>query len=229
MTMQSCHEVRYQINYIIQLAKKAWVFAGQKCSRFDISPVNYEFNVEAMSSEKLAFNLPAVFTIGPKITPAPALEVDGASNQRRVLMPESEEALLLYAKLIAPHDHASNHVKQLVKGVIEGETRVLAASMTMEEIFQGTKKFKQEVFDQVQLDLNKFGLYIYNANVKQLVDEPGHEYFSYLGKKTQQEAANKAKVDVAEERMKGEVGAKEREGLTRQNAAKVDAETKLKP
>uniref|UniRef100_A0A0E0IU50 Flotillin-like n=1 Tax=Oryza nivara TaxID=4536 RepID=A0A0E0IU50_ORYNI len=211
----------------VKLAKKAWVFAGQKCSRFDISPVNYEFNVEAMSSEKLAFNLPAVFTIGPKITPAPALEVDGASNQRRVLMPESEEALLLYAKLIAPHDHASNHVKQLVKGVIEGETRVLAASMTMEEIFQGTKKFKQEVFDQVQLDLNKFGLYIYNANVKQLVDEPGHEYFSYLGKKTQQEAANKAKVDVAEERMKGEVGAKEREGLTRQNAAKVDAETKV--
>uniref|UniRef100_A0A0D3HEU4 Flotillin-like n=1 Tax=Oryza barthii TaxID=65489 RepID=A0A0D3HEU4_9ORYZ len=211
----------------VKLAKKAWVFAGQKCSRFDISPVNYEFNVEAMSSEKLAFNLPAVFTIGPKITPAPAPEVDGASNQRRVLMPESEEALLLYAKLIAPHDHASNHVKQLVKGVIEGETRVLAASMTMEEIFQGTKKFKQEVFDQVQLDLNKFGLYIYNANVKQLVDEPGHEYFSYLGKKTQQEAANKAKVDVAEERMKGEVGAKEREGLTRQNAAKVDAETKV--
>ncbi|KAF2914077.1 hypothetical protein DAI22_10g135400 [Oryza sativa Japonica Group] len=178
----------------VKLAKKAWVFAGQKCSRFDISPVNYEFNVEAMSSEKLAFNLPAVFTIGPKITPAPAPEVDGASNQRRVLMPESEEKLLLYAKLIAPHDHASNHVKQLVKGVIEGETRVLAASMTMEEIFQGTKKFKQEVFDQVQLDLNKFGLYIYNANVKQLVDEPGHEYFSYLGKKTQQEVDAETKV-----------------------------------
>uniref|UniRef100_A0A0E0M8W2 Flotillin-like n=1 Tax=Oryza punctata TaxID=4537 RepID=A0A0E0M8W2_ORYPU len=214
----------------VKLAKKAWVFAGQRCSKFDISPVNYEFNVEAMSSEKLAFNLPAVFTIGPNITPAPAPAPgdDGSQqNQRPVLMPENEEALLLYAKLIAPHDHASNHVKQLVKGVIEGETRVLAASMTMEEIFQGTKKFRKEVFDQVQLDLNKFGLCIYNANVKQLVDEPGHEYFSYLGKKTQQEAANKAKVDVAEERMKGEVGAKEREGLTRQNAAKVDSETKV--
>uniref|UniRef100_A0A0D9XKR6 Flotillin-like n=1 Tax=Leersia perrieri TaxID=77586 RepID=A0A0D9XKR6_9ORYZ len=97
----------------------------------------------------------------------------------------------------------------------------------MEEIFQGTKKFKQEVFDQVQIVLNKFGLYIYNANVKQLVDEPGHEYFSYLGQKTQKEAQNKAKVDVAEEQMKGEVGTKERQGLTRQNAAKVGAETKV--
>ena len=56
---------------------------------------------------------------------------------------------------------------------------------------------------------------------------PGHEYFSYLGQKTQQEAVNQAKVDVAEARMKGEVGAKEREGMTRQNAAKVDTETKV--
>lgn len=118
-------------------------------------------------------------------------------------------------------------MNELVEGVIEGETRVLAASMTMEEIFRGTKSFKQAVFENVQLELNQFGLIIYNANVKQLVDVPGHEYFSYLGQKTQQEAVNQAKVDVAEARMKGEVGAKQREGTTRQNAAKVDAETKV--
>ncbi|CAN6293210.1 unnamed protein product [Urochloa humidicola] len=99
--------------------------------------------------------------------------------------------------------------------------------MTMEEIFRGTKSFKQAVFENVQLELNQFGLIIYNANVKQLVDVPGHEYFSYLGQKTQEEAVNQAKVDVAEARMKGEVGAKEREGTTRQNAAKVEAETKV--
>ena len=42
--------------------------------------------------------------------------------------------------------------------------------MCMEEIFKGTKTFKKEVFDKVQLELNKFGLLIYNANIKQLVD-----------------------------------------------------------
>lgn len=41
------------------------------------------------------------------------------------------------------------------------------------------------------------------------------------------EAANQAKVDVAEVRMKGEVGAKLREGQTIQNAAKIDAETNV--
>lgn len=42
--------------------------------------------------------------------------------------------------------------------------------MTMEEIFKGNKEFKKEVFDKVQLELDQFGLHIYNANVKQLVD-----------------------------------------------------------
>ncbi|KAL4294907.1 hypothetical protein AHAS_Ahas18G0275000 [Arachis hypogaea] len=99
--------------------------------------------------------------------------------------------------------------------------------MTMDEIFRGTREFKQGVFEKVQMELNQFGLLIYNANVKQLVDVPGHEYFSYLGKKTQMEAANQAKVDVAEAKKKGEVGAKLREGETLQNAAKIDAETKI--
>uniref|UniRef100_A0ACD5UQF1 Uncharacterized protein n=1 Tax=Avena sativa TaxID=4498 RepID=A0ACD5UQF1_AVESA len=202
----------------VKLAKKALVFVGQKCKKFSISPENYEFEVHAMSAEKLPFILPAVFTIGPKIT------ADGGEEDDRK---ELEAQLLLYAKLIAPLHSSRSHVHELVKGIIEGETRVLAAELTMEEIFKGTKSFKEKVFTQVQLELNQFGLVIYNANVKQLVDVPGHEYFSYLGQKTQQDAANQARVDVAEARMKGEVGAKERDGLTRQNAAKVDAETKV--
>ncbi|KAK6119721.1 hypothetical protein DH2020_046540 [Rehmannia glutinosa] len=191
----------------IKIAKKAWILPGQSYTIFDVSPVNYTFEVQAMSAEKLPFVLPAVFTIGPRV--------------------DDDDSLLRYAKLISPHDKLSNHVKELVQGIIEGETRVLAASMTMEEVFRGTKEFKQEVFEKVQLELNQFGLLIYNANVKQLVDVPGHEYFSYLGQKTQMEAANQARVDVAEAKMKGEIGSKLREGQTLQNAAKIDAETKI--
>ncbi|KAG8375822.1 hypothetical protein BUALT_Bualt10G0140300 [Buddleja alternifolia] len=191
----------------IKLAKKAWILPGQSYTKFDVSPVNYTFEVQAMSAEKLPFILPAVFTIGPRV--------------------DDEDSLLKYAKLISSHDKLSNHTKELVQGIIEGETRVLAASMTMEEVFRGTKEFKKEVFEKVQLELNQFGLLIYNANVKQLVDVVGHEYFSYLGQKTQMEAANQAKIDVSEARMKGEIGAKLRDGQTLQNAAKIDAETKV--
>ncbi|EEF31919.1 conserved hypothetical protein [Ricinus communis] len=97
---------------------------------------------------------------------------------------------------MSPHDRRPNHVNELVQGVIEGETRVLAASMTMEDIFKGTKEFKQE-------------------------------YFSYLGQRTQMEAANQAKVDVAAATIKSETGAKIRQGETAQNAAKIDGETKI--
>ncbi|KAL8496906.1 hypothetical protein ACS0TY_020549 [Phlomoides rotata] len=143
----------------IKIAKKSWIFPGLSCTVFDICPVNYTFEVQVMSAEKLPFILPAVFTV------------------------DDDASLHKYARLISAHDKLSNHMKELVQGVIEGETRILAASMTMEEIFRGTKEFKKE-------------LYV-----------GGHEYFSYLGQKTQMEAANQAKVDVAEARMKGEVGA----------------------
>ncbi|KAG0008809.1 hypothetical protein BGZ80_003024 [Entomortierella chlamydospora] len=99
--------------------------------------------------------------------------------------------------------------------------------MTMEQIFQGTKKFKQQVYDKVQLELEHFSLRIYNSNIKQLCDMPGHEYFSFMGQRVQQEAANQAKIDVAEAKLKGDTGAKEREGFTIRNAAKVNAETKV--
>ncbi|XP_047329667.1 flotillin-like protein 1 [Impatiens glandulifera] len=190
-----------------KIAKKAWILPGQLCTVFDVSPVNYSFEVQAMSVQKLAFVLPAVFTIGPQI--------------------DDHESLIKYAKLISPHGNLSKHVNDLVLGIIEGETRVIAASMTMEDIFCSTKDFKDEVFRKVQPELNQFGLWIYNANVKQLVDVPGHEYFSYLGQKVHEEAANKAKVEVAEARMKGAIGTKLREGLTQQNAAKIDAETRI--
>ncbi|KAA8541959.1 hypothetical protein F0562_023111 [Nyssa sinensis] len=110
-----------------------------------------------MSAEKLPFLLPAIFTIGPQV--------------------DKDESMLKFVKLISTHDKNSNHVNELVQGVIEGETCVLA-SVTMEEIFKGTKEFKKE-------------------------------------------------IDVAEAKMKGEIGAKDREGLTAQNAAKIDAETKI--
>ncbi|ONK81720.1 uncharacterized protein A4U43_C01F32200 [Asparagus officinalis] len=90
----------------VRLAKKAWVFPGQSCSRIDLSPVNYEFDVQAMSAEKLPFILPAVFTIGPKV--------------------DEEEMMMKYAKLMSSHDKNSNHVKELVQGVIEGEAHVVA-------------------------------------------------------------------------------------------------------
>ncbi|KAI3922808.1 hypothetical protein MKW98_006939 [Papaver atlanticum] len=116
-----------------------------------------------MSSVNLAFLFPVVFTIGPSH--------------------EDQQSLLRYAKLLFCYNRQSNHVIDLVQGIIEGETRVLDASMIMEDVFKGTKDFNKKVFEEVQLELNQFGL----------VDVIGHEYFSYLGQKVKMESANREK------------------------------------
>ncbi|KAF3792597.1 Flotillin-like protein 1 [Nymphaea thermarum] len=188
----------------VKLARKAWVWPGQHCSRVKTSPVNYSVEVQAMSSEKLRFLLPAVFTIGPRL--------------------DDNESLLRYAKVMPlASKNFAKHLEDLVLGIVMGETRVVAASMTMEEIFKGTKEFKREVFEKVQLELNQFGLHIYNANVKQLRDIEGCNYFYNLGRKIQMEAAS----DVAETETKGRILSKAREARVLQNAAKLDSETKI--
>ncbi|CAI0399061.1 unnamed protein product [Linum tenue] len=87
----------------IKLAKKSWIFPGQSCTKFDISPVNYTFEVQAMSAKKLPFILPAVFTIGPRYD-------------------DDDDALLKYAKLICPHDGLTK--QNAAK--IDAETKIIA-------------------------------------------------------------------------------------------------------
>ncbi|KAF6157276.1 hypothetical protein GIB67_029895 [Kingdonia uniflora] len=127
----------------IKLAKKAWILPGQHRSTFDVSPVNYTFEVHAMNAEKLSFLLPAIFTIGPRV--------------------DDFDSLLRYAKLLSSHDQYSNDVRELVQGIIEGETRVLAAGMTMEQVFKGTKELKKEVFDKMAVPVRAVSQTVQNA------------------------------------------------------------------
>ncbi|KXS15524.1 hypothetical protein M427DRAFT_56627 [Gonapodya prolifera JEL478] len=211
------------------IQKKCWVFPGQKFSILEVTPTNFPLNLHVMSAEKLEFQLPAVFTIGPRavLGMGPGGVAPPGSGAG---IPESAHdefidiaSLKKYARLLATKNE--EHINEIVKGIIEGETRVIAASMTLEEIFKENRIFKENVIKHVQAELDHFGLIIYNANVKQLQDTPGSEYFSYLRLKTHEGAVNQAKVDVAEAKYRGDVGEKERQGLTRQNVARVEAET----
>jgi len=56
-------------------------------------------------------------------------------------------------------------------------------------------------------------------------DTPGSEYFAFLSRKSHEGALNQAKVDVADARMKGEVGEAEKQGRTKHEIAKINAAT----
>ena len=81
------------------------------------------------------------------------------------------DSLVKYATLLADsgakHNGNTNQfLENIVKGIIEGETRVLVSSMTMEEIFTERELFKRRIFRNIQGELLQFGLVIYNSNVK---------------------------------------------------------------
>lgn len=85
-------------------------------------------NLQAMTKEKLQFLLPVVFTVGPDVNQR------GDQNAHAVEhAPEDRgDALMKYAMLLADADAGNGqsrgqHIENIVKGIIEGETRVLVS------------------------------------------------------------------------------------------------------
>ncbi|KZF20044.1 flotillin domain-containing protein [Xylona heveae TC161] len=199
----------------VRVVKKVFVYPWQRVTRIKITPFDFSLSLQAMTIEKLQFSLPAVFTIGPD---------------------DNQESLRKYAKILSGAGKISfrrratavaggAHVQDTVKGIIEGETRVIISGMSMEEVFRERQVFKQKVIENVQSELNQFGLRIYNANVKELQDTPGSEYFAFLSRKAHEGASNQARIDVAEASMRGRIGEAEKEGRAKQEISKIDAET----
>ncbi|KAF5017010.1 hypothetical protein F66182_11134 [Fusarium sp. NRRL 66182] len=216
----------------VKITKASWVWPLQRCTRFSIRPHDYAMDLQAMTKEKLQFSLPVVFTVGPDINQR------GANNR---VAPEGEaeddylredrgDALMKYAMLLAEseqegHAGQSQHVGNIVKGIIEGETRVLVSSMTMEEIFTEREVFKKRIFRNIQNELSQFGLLIFNSNVKELKDAPDSVYFASLSRKAHEGATNQARIDVAEAQLRGNVGEAKRKGEQEREIAKINAET----
>ncbi|KAI1110629.1 hypothetical protein F5Y14DRAFT_428253 [Nemania sp. NC0429] len=195
------------------------------------SPTNYP---AAMTKEKLQFLLPVVFTIGPDVNARGANSRFGDSPQAGVHAAvhandeDRGDALMKYAMLLADSsekEKGTQYLENIVKGIIEGETRVLVSSMTMEEIFTEREEFKRRIFRNIQGELDQFGLKIYNANVKELKDAVGSTYFQSLSQKAHEGATNQARIDVAEAQLLGNVGEADRRGHQERQIAKINAET----
>lgn len=188
----------------MQIAKKFVHWPFQNIQRVNLTPSSFKFGVNAMSKEKMEFNFPAVFTVGVK---------------------NDMESLSKYSRFLLNQDNS--HLDSLIRGIIEGETRTLAANLSIEDIFAGRSAFKSDIVSHVQNQLDQYGLQIYNANIEELKDSETSNYFKSLAQKIKAEAENKAKVEVAEQNKKGNIGAKERESETRQRVSIVEAEAAL--
>ncbi|KAJ6785175.1 hypothetical protein PWT90_01586 [Aphanocladium album] len=219
----------------VKITKAAWVWPLQRCTRFSVQPQDYAMDLLAMTKEKLQFALPVVFTVGPDVNSRGANTTVAASDEDEddLAREDRGDALMKYAMLLSQGDDSNKegrenkqrHVASIIKGIIEGETRVLVSSMTMEEIFTEREMFKKRIFRNIQSELNQFGLRIWNSNVKELKDAPNSVYFESLSRKAHEGATNQARIDVAEAQLKGNVGEAQRRGEQEREIAKIHAET----
>lgn len=105
-----------------------------------------------MTQEKLMLIVPVVFTIGPEDAPEPL------KKYASLLTGTSDGADPTTAGTPAGNADGRNNVRRIVRGIIEGETRVLVSTMTAEEVFTNRALFKANVTNNVQTELSKFGL-----------------------------------------------------------------------
>ncbi|RDW72151.1 hypothetical protein BP5796_08185 [Coleophoma crateriformis] len=237
----------------IRIEKKGFIYPFQICQKISLLPREYSIDLQAMTREKLQFLLPVVFTIGPNCNkrgknanktkiqaakevkldlkgknPASASDNAAVALQQDLAREDGGDALVKYAMLLADGTSKGTdyqHLDKIVKGIIEGETRVIVSMMTMEEIFSEREQFKTRIYMNIQTELDQFGLMIYNANVKELADAPHSNYFESMSKKAHEGAINQARIDVADAQRKGNVGEAQRHGEQNREIAKIHAET----
>ena len=193
----------------MSVSKRAMQWPFQQARRVDMSPVTLTFRLHNMSKGKVEFELPVVFTV------APANPDENMGSFKR------------YCTMVTGMGH--DEVVQTIQGVVEGETRGLTSTMTVEEIFNAKDKFREEVVERIAADLDKLGVRILNANIKEMRDyDEKNMYFEYRKRRAIETANYEAQVEVSRAQRDGEIGVKDNEAEARKRKAELDMAATVK-
>lgn len=154
----------------------------QSYSYLDLTPINIDVPLQgALSSQNIRVDVPSSFIVG--ISTLPQMMQNAAS---RLLGKSRDE------------------IRGLATEIIMGQMRVVIASMTIEEINADREKLIMGITEGVDVELHKVGLHLINANITDIQDASG--YINALGQEAAARAINDAKIKVADETRRGEIG-----------------------
>lgn len=185
----------------IDIDKKTIIWPFQQIRIIDMTIKKYEFDLDAKSIDPIDFVLPCVFMVGPK---------------------NDKESLIKYVRYVNENKKEEH---DLILGYLAGGVRVLIATLPVEQIFNDKDAFINLITKKLQPELDKLGLEIHGANIKEMFDAPNSNYFKNRIMKKESQTENAAKIDVSEANKMGNIGAKAREAETRQQVAVYEAET----
>ncbi len=152
-----------------------------------LDPIQIEVPLKgALSIENIRVNVPSVFTV--------AIGTDLETMQN---------AAIRLLGLSTPE------IKEQARDIIFGQLRQVIASMRIEEINRDRDKFLESIQKSLEFELKKIGLVLINVNITDITDESG--YIEAIGRKAAAVAIQQAKIDVAEQEKKGQIGVAEAE------------------
>ncbi len=159
----------------------------QDYSYLSLDPIQIEVPLKgALSIENIRVNVPSVFTV--------AIGTDLETMQNAAI------------RLLALGTH---EIKEQARDIIFGQLRQVIASMRIEDINRDRDKFLESIQKSLEPELKKIGLVLINVNITDITDESG--YIEAIGRKAAAIAIQQAKIDVAEQEKKGQIGVAEAE------------------
>lgn len=159
----------------------------QDYAYLSLEPIQIEIPLKgALSLENIRVNVPSVFTV--------AIGTDPETMQNAAIR-------------LLGLDTAD--ISQQAGDIIFGQLRQVIASMRIEDINRDREKFLQNIQESLEPELKKIGLVLINVNITDITDDSG--YIEAIGRKAAAIAIQQAKVDVAEQEKKGEIGVAEAE------------------
>ena len=191
----------------IHVSRKTLQLPFQTINRYDMRPQTYQFiGKNIMSKELIGFELPVKFNIAP-IHPEHNLEGFINYVTRVGSMPQEEK-------------------DALIENIIIGKTREYTSNMTIIDMVENKDAFKKGVVAHIAEELEENGFQATSANISDIADPPGVDYFKNLMKKATSEANTKSSIDVAEAEKTRIVGEKNREVETRKQQYTLEAQAK---
>jgi flotillin len=172
----------------------------------DLSPTTLRFDVHALSKESLEYKMPMVWTLAPNA--------------------ESDECIQRYATH-ALGDMDYKQFNNLMQGIIEGEARILAGKMELQEIQNNREKVQQELIGKIVPHLKQFGVFVHGGTISDLQDTPGQAFFSEARKRALAIVSNLARVEAANAAQKGDIGVQHADTETRKRNAELRCEATL--
>jgi flotillin len=172
----------------------------QDYAYLDLDPIQIEVPLKgALSMENIRVNVPSVFTV--------AIGTDAGTMQNAAI------------RLLGL---GTQEIKEQARDIIFGQLRQVIASMKIEDINRDRDKFLESIQLSLEPELKKIGLVLINVNITDITDESG--YIEAIGRKAAAVAIQQAKIDVAEQEKKGQIGvaeAQREQAIAVANATKV--------